>query len=107
MNQAFINRHYEYKPKLSRVIPKPLVSSLIMGVITYGAYKLLAAVVGESSYGRMALCMLVSIVIGVAVYLVAAVQTRAITYDDMECRSAVNSTEAGKMPMPFLPSDSP
>jgi stage V sporulation protein B len=83
MNQAFINRHYEYKPKLSRVIPKPLVSSLIMGVITYGAYKLLAAVVGESSYGRMALCMLVSIVIGVAVYLVAAVQTRAITYDDM------------------------
>ena len=83
MNHVFIMKKYEYAPQLSKVIPRPLISSLIMGAVTFGIYKLMALVVGTGSLMRTAVCLVVAIAAGVVVYVIAAVQTRAITYEDM------------------------
>ncbi len=40
-------------------------------------------VVGTGSLMRTAVCLVVAIAAGVVVYVIAAVQTRAITYEDM------------------------
>lgn len=87
LNQFFINRRYEpdSRPRLSNIVPKPLLSSVIMGVAAWLVYTGLAMVMGGNEMGRlkMALAMPVAIAAGVAVYVAAAVKTRAITYADM------------------------
>ncbi len=87
MNQAFISKRYErdYRPSLLRIVPKPLFSSLVMGAAAWlayeGVYRLLGAV--NMSRLEIALAMLAAIAVGVIVYIVAAVKTRAVTAEDM------------------------
>jgi stage V sporulation protein B len=87
LNQMFINRRYDAdsRPRLSNIVPKPLVSSAVMGAAAWLVYSGLAAVLGGNDMGRMkmALAMLVSIAAGVVVYIFAAVKTRAVTAADM------------------------
>ena len=87
MNQAFISKRYErdYRPSLLRIVPKPLFSSLVMGAAAWlayeGVYRLLGAV--NMSRLEIALAMLAAIAVGVIVYIVAAVKTRAVTAEDV------------------------
>ncbi|HPS75840.1 MAG TPA: polysaccharide biosynthesis protein [Oscillospiraceae bacterium] len=87
VNQAFINGRYEKdsRPRLSNIVPKPLFSSLVMGAAAWLAYEGLAKVLGGADMGRlkMALAMLAAIAVGVVVYIIAAVATGAVTYEDM------------------------
>lgn len=83
MNHLFIRNHYEYKPSLSRIVPKPLVSSLIMGVFAFGSYRLARLILTGDSRLITLVCMLFSVGVAVVVYIVAAIHTRAITKEDM------------------------
>lgn len=87
MNQGFINSRYEQgcRPKLSNIVPKPLISSLVMGVAAWFSYAGLSRLLGGADMGRlkMAFAMLVAIAVGVVVYIIVAVQARAITAEDM------------------------
>jgi stage V sporulation protein B len=87
LNQYFINRRYEpdSRPKLRNIVPKPLVSSVVMGAAAYLSYEGLAMAMGGADMGRlkMALAMLAAIAVGVVVYVFAAVKTRAVTAADM------------------------
>jgi len=82
MNYIFIMRHYESKPKLGRIVLKPLFSSLIMGVFTYVTY-LIASSVFSGGRIRMFICMVIAIIVAIVVYVIAIVKTKAITYEDM------------------------
>ena len=83
MNHIFIRKHYEYKPSLARIVPKPLISSLIMGAFALGSYYLIRLVVRGESRLETLICMLFCVVVAVVVYVIAVVQTRAITKEDM------------------------
>ena len=83
MNHIFIRKHYEYKPSLARIVPKPLISSLIMGVFTMASYYLIRLVIHGESRLETLVCMLFCVAVAVVVYVVAVVHTRAITKEDM------------------------
>ena len=69
-----------------RVLPslwRAALSSALMGAVAWGVYAGLSAVLG-GSWKATALAMLAAVVAAVAVYLVAAVKTRAVTGDDLK-----------------------
>lgn len=84
MNFCFIRSRYEYKPKLSKIVIKPLISSVLMGVSAWGVYELVMMAMGEATRMRMALGMAAAIVVAVVVYVLAVVKTGAITARDMK-----------------------
>lgn len=87
LNQIFINRCYEpdSRPKLRNIVPKPLFSSLVMGAAAWLTYTGLEGMMGGADISRMkmAAAMLAAIIVGVAVYVFAAVKTKAVTAADM------------------------
>ncbi len=68
-----------------RVLPtlwRAALSAALMGAAAWGVYRLLSAVLG-GSWKATALSVAAAIIAAVAVYLVAAVKTRAVTGDDL------------------------
>lgn len=84
MDYVFIRKALKQNPNLWRAFGKPFLCSLFMGGAAYGVYLLAGA--AFHSFGRAGLfcSMLISIAIAVVIYVVAIVQTRCITYDDMK-----------------------
>jgi len=83
MNHIFIRRNYEYKPSLKRIVPKPFVSSIVMGAAAYVTYFVLSHIIGATSFMQMFICLAISIMVAVVVYVIAVIQTKAITVEDM------------------------
>ena len=84
VDYLFLCRALENRPRLSRVLGAPLLSSLAMGAAAWGVYALISRVVNAgSSRILMAVAMLAAIAVAVAVYAVMIGVTRAITMEDM------------------------
>ncbi len=77
LNYRDINRHTEVKVDIVSVAVRPMVASIIMGVIVYAAYQLGIGWVG------MKVSALIAIGVGVMVYVVALPITKTITEEDM------------------------
>ena len=67
-------------PAVIRNIGKSALAAIIMGIVVYGTWQGLVALLG-AGLSRVISCG-VPIVVGVAVYVVAAVKLKAITRED-------------------------
>lgn len=83
LNYVFLCRSMERRPRLGKMLLRPLVSSLVMGAAAWGVYGLASRFV---SGGRMetAVAMAAAIAVAVVVYLVLIIATRAVTLEDMK-----------------------
>ena len=86
MDYIFLCRVMPDRPKLGRILARPVLSCAAMGLTAWAVYGLTMRFVGGVDAGRimMALCMCAAIAAAVIVYLVLTVLTRAVTYEDMK-----------------------
>ena len=82
-NIVAICRLIPEKPSLGKVFVKPAICTVVMGAAVWGVYHLAAAVLGTDSFMRVALTTGASVGVGVVVYAVLVVVTKAITVDDV------------------------
>lgn len=83
MNFIFMKKAVGLNLRMGRVVLKPLLCSLIMGISAVGVYSLASAVIGTSDWNHIALCAALAIVIAVLVYLVTVSVFKTITKEDM------------------------
>lgn len=84
MNLVFIRGALRHKPDLAGIFAAPLVSSLLMGASAWAVYGLCGKLLGTGERLHMLVCMAAAILTAVVVYAVAAINTRAVTADDMK-----------------------
>ena len=84
MNLVFIRGALRHKPDLAGIFAAPLVSSLLMGASAWAVYGLCGKLLGTGDRLHMLVCMAAAILTAVVVYAVAAINTRAVTADDMK-----------------------
>ena len=86
MNCIFLKRCLRKKPSYTRVLVRPLVSSIVMGGGAWAVYGLAVRFLGGADMGRMmmTLCMGLAIIVAVVIYLVMIVATRAVTAEDVK-----------------------
>lgn len=87
LNYIDMKRKTKIDIKLKNIVPKPLAASLIMGAIVYITYNLIDGLVG------MKLGALISVALGVVVYIIALPMTKAITKKDLELLPRGNKLE--------------
>jgi len=80
MNLIAINRVVPHKPRILRNLLRPATPAVLMGVVVYGAYRLLIAVLGSGA-SRVILCG-IPVGVGVLTYLVCVVLCKAISRED-------------------------
>lgn len=85
LNYLFLCRYLPRRPRLSRFLLRPLLSSLAMAAAAFGAYRLLAALLQPAGFTRMgtAAAMAAAIVLAVLVYLGMIIFTKAVTAEDV------------------------
>ncbi len=79
LNLITMRRCIPHAPAVFRHLWRAVLASLIMGVFVFGAYYLLGTVAGIGN--RVILCG-APVLVGIAVYFVAAVKLKAITHAD-------------------------
>lgn len=84
MNYAFMARTLDQRPKLFKVFSGSIAASLLMGAAAWAIYGLAARIIGAESMMHMALCMLAAIAAAVVIYLVAVINMKVVTKDDMK-----------------------
>ena len=80
LNLISIRRVLPQAPAIAKNLLKAIMAAVVMGVAVYGSWQGLILLLG-ADMSRVIACG-VPIVVGVAVYVVAAVKLRAITRDD-------------------------
>ena len=83
MDYVFLCAMLDRRPKLSSILLKPLLSSVLMGAAAWGSYGLLMRFLPGGGKLHMLLSMGGAIVLAVLVYLVLTVTWRMITREDM------------------------
>lgn len=86
MDYIFICTRLDKRPNLVKILAKPLLACVAMGVVAHTVYSLLAGYLGVTAgtWSHMALAMVAAILLAVVVYFVAVIATRAVTADDMK-----------------------
>lgn len=84
MNFVFMYRGLQEKPRFLRIFFRPAVASLLMGGTAWAIYGLAGRFFGTSDWLHTALCMMLSVLVAVVVYLISVVALRAITLEDLE-----------------------
>lgn len=84
MNYIFIVQKANALISLKNIVLRPLISSVVMGISAYGAYRLVMMLLPMSGRLVLAVAMCLGVVVGVVVYLVLTVITKAITHEDMD-----------------------
>lgn len=87
LNLWFIVHRMPEKPQLSKAFLLPLFNALVMGVAVHFTYPLFMKLLGAGEQpGRklILLGLLLAIAVGVAVYLIMTIITRAVTMEDMK-----------------------
>lgn len=78
LNYLAVRKYAGTKINLAKSFVGPMVSTLIMGAATFGAYKLFFMLLGRNSVATLA-----SIIVAVAVYFIAIFITRTMDRDDV------------------------
>ncbi len=87
MNHAFLCKCFERRPSLGRILIRPVSSAAVMGAGAWSVYGIASKLLsGGGELGRlpMAAAMVLAIGIGVLLYLVMVIVTRAVTAEDMK-----------------------
>lgn len=84
MDYIFIRRSLHMSPSLKNVMGKPLLCSLIMGLVAFGGYQIMGEIAGTGTKITMLMSMCVAVVLAVAAYLAAIIVSRTVTNDDMK-----------------------
>lgn len=87
MNLYFIYKSSAEKPSISGMFVRPLISSLIMGVVALAVYTPAQSIISgliSSQWLALAVAMMLAIGAACIVYVILIVVLRAITYEDMK-----------------------
>ena len=84
MNYIFMYKGLQEKPNLLRIFARPASACVLMGACAWASYGLAGRFIGIGSWSRTALCMVISVMIAVVVYVVSVIAMRAITMEDLE-----------------------
>ena len=84
MNMIFMFRKLEPNPKLSNIFLRPVLASVIMGIVAFAVYYGCMLLMPAKTGLYMLVCMAAAILAAVAVYAVAVIKLRAITAEDMK-----------------------
>ena len=86
LNLLFVWKYSPEKPKYVQLFAKPVVASVLMGVMAWAGYGLTMRVLtgGEYAYGASALATVVGIGAGVVVYAVLVVALGILRAEDLE-----------------------
>ena len=87
MNAFFLRRRPAEPVRVLPALGRAALSAAIMGVVAWGVYQLAARALGGAAalgWKGSVIAMLSAMIAAVAVYLVAAVRTRAVTGDDLK-----------------------
>lgn len=81
----FMKQCFGEYPSFGKIILRPLISTLVMGVAAFGTYQICSLLLGsDPGHLMMTVYLGVSIVVAVVVYLVMVIVTKAITAEDMK-----------------------
>ncbi len=83
MDLIFMRLAMKQKPGLLKIFSGSIISSVLMGAAAWSVYGIAEKLLGAGDRLHMLLCMMLAIVAAVVVYLIAAVNTRAVTREDM------------------------
>lgn len=87
LNWIFMNKCLESRPRLSKIVLRPAISSAVMGAAAWAVYGLASKLLAHGGdLGRlsMLLAMLVAIGVAVIIYFVMIIASKAITIEDMK-----------------------
>ena len=84
MNYVFMCGALPRRPRLAKILLRPMLTSALMGATAWAVYGLMGRAIGTGRWKSMALCMIVAIFAAAAVYLAATVALRTVTYSDLE-----------------------
>lgn len=84
MNYVFLCRALPRRPRVTKILLRPLLASALMGAAAWAVYGLASRFIGAGRWLGMAVSMVLAIGIAVVVYLVAAVGLKTVTYEDMK-----------------------
>ena len=79
LNLVYLYRHFKVKLEWKEVAIKPIFCSVVMGIISYGAY------IGMNQiWGSSKLSMLLVIPFAIVIYFATAIMTKTITEEDLK-----------------------
>jgi len=78
-----LKKYSGVKLNVKLIIVKPLVSSVVMGVVVFAAYKVIFAVLGSNGTATI-----LSVFVGIAVYVLMVLRTKTIEREEMMSISA-------------------
>ncbi len=84
MNYVFIVQKANAMVSLKNILLRPAISSVVMGVAAYGVYRLVFSVLPGGGRLVLVLAMCAGVGIGVILYLILTVKTKAVTKEDMD-----------------------
>lgn len=77
LNAKAIAKYANYKQEIMKTFVLPLISAVIMGIISYGVFYLLTLYIGEK------VSVIIAIMIAAVVYCIALIKTGALPKDDI------------------------
>jgi stage V sporulation protein B len=83
-NYVMMKKYTGFKLNTGLVIIKPMLSTMVMGVLAAGTYYILAQFVGTDSFAKNALITFIGILVGGIAYLILIFLTGAITKKDIQ-----------------------
>jgi len=86
LNLVFLHFTMSERIRFTKIIPRQLIASLVMGAAAWGVYGLLDKLVlhgGQAGRMMTAVCLVVAIGVAAVVYLVLVVMLRALTLEDV------------------------
>ena len=84
LNQFFINYNYENSPKLKAIVIRPVLSALMMGVVTWGSYRCCMLILPNSTRLQDLFVVIIVIFLSALAYVAAVIKTKAFTKEDLE-----------------------
>jgi len=76
--------NYENSPKLKAIIIRPVLSAMMMGVVTWGSYRFFMLIQPNDSRLQDLLVVIIVIILSALVYVAAVIKTKAFTKEDLE-----------------------
>ena len=84
VKQLDINNNHENSPKLKAIVIRPVLSALMMGVVTWGSYRFCMLILPNDSRLQDLLVVIIVIILSALVYVAAVIKTKAFTKEDLE-----------------------
>jgi len=78
-NARSVHKYLGYRENVVRIYIRPLMASVVMGIVSYAAYRLLYLLIPSN-----AVCLLVAIVASIICYFVLIIKLRAVNEKELK-----------------------